>query len=263
MGNTTVPWAPPGSQREFMLRLQDTGSRFDGYLVAQIASNSILTGNLTGTLQADHLLVLEGTTPAAGSNDQGVTFRVTIWFAGGAMQGTVDYDAAGGYLRREVTHGTLTLATKNPDPADTFQGTWRGRYLVRTCELIEWRDCLPTAVGQTADVELTLSQSGSVVTGTLWPDYSAGAQPGYQYVIEVTGEVTGGTLRLSGVSPPYPNNKNETRRLMTFAATRDSIGHLAGTFDWQDDYVGSGPANLGMLYRRTRSGNLYAVIQVR
>jgi hypothetical protein len=31
---------------------------------------------------------------------------------------------------------------------------------------------------------------------------------------------------------------------------------------WQDDYVGQGPANLGQWHRLTRTGDLYAVVQV-
>ena len=197
----------------------------------------------------------------------GATVHTTLWFDGGALQGTVTCDLMPGYNTsrpiHEVSTGPLTTVMRMPGPAASFQGTWHGRYVVQTCELIGWDFCYGDDVGGAPTMELTLSQSGSRVTGTFVPDYSPSQQPGYRYPIEVSGTVAGGTLQLTGVSAPYPNNPDVTRRLLTLSATRDTVGRLSGTLTWQDDFVGSGSANFGQLFRTTRSGTMYIVIQIK
>jgi hypothetical protein len=148
------------------------------------------------------------------------------------------------------------------EPAPTFDGTWRGRYLVQACELVEWDHCYGAEVGETGEIELVLSQSGGLVTGTFDPEYGRGRLPGYIYVIDVAGPATGSVLQLTGTSPDYPLNPNVTRRLLSFSATRDPVGRLTGTLTWQEDFVGSGSANFGVLHRMTRTGDLHAVVQV-
>ena len=264
VGTTSVRWAPAGTLRQFQLRLKHTDGRIDGYLVVTTASNADLTISLTGTLEPDHKVPLEGST-SGGTDDPVGAFQLTVWFSAGVIQGTLDYDMRMRYgPPREASHGTLSTTTKrSSDPLNTFEGTWRGLFLVRTCELVEWDYCYGGYVGETREVELVISQSGDRVTGTFWPTYSDSPSSGYVYLIDVSGQVTGDTLQLTGVSPFYPNNQRTTRRLLMFSATRDAVGRLSGSLTWQEDWVG--PVASGTpdyLHRKTLTGDLHSVVQI-
>lgn len=268
--STTIAWAHRGIQREFRLRLRPVGGRVEGYVVTQSAANDVLTGFVAGNVLPDFRLRLEGSTPEAGANDHhgAVTFRLELWFQSGELRGAVDYEVhrfgpgihytAGA----ERSAGALTSASRVADPSGTFEGTWRGRYLVRSCDAAGWSQCYSPTVGDVYQVELVLTQSGGLVTGTVWPDFSDGSLPQYRYVIEASGNAAGNALTLTGTSERYPTNPNATRRLLAMSVVRDALGRLSGSFTWQEDFVGNGPANLGQLYRTTRSGDLYSVVQL-
>ncbi len=261
--STTLSWIARGTRRQFQLRLAMTDTGLDGYLIAHGAADSELIGSVSGAVGPDHRLVLNGTTPAAGAYDRGVSFQLTLWLRAGGLHGVLRCEVQGGSARPEKTSGTLLGVIRTVDPAGTFDGTWRGRLLVQTCDLLVWDYCYGGAVGETTDIELRLSQAGDLVTGTFWPDHGAGAQPEYTYTIDVSGQVAGNTLQLTGTSPPYPTNPGVTRRLLAFSATRDRVGHLSGSLTWQDDYISRGSENPGQLLRTTRTGDLYDVVQIK
>jgi hypothetical protein len=228
----------------------------------------VQASSLSGTLQG-YILVLEGDSPEAGVTDgrDRVTFRLTAWRTAGGLGGTLEYEVRHGGPVQEVgaekTSGELTTASRSMDPAPTFEGTWRGWYVIQACEVQEWLQCYhPRGVGDTMGLELALVQSASVVTGTLWPDYTPSTPDAYAYRIDVSGVASGDTLDLTGSGGPWPVNRNATRRLLSFRARRDPVGRLSGNFTWQDDWVSTGPANPG-LQRTVRTGELYNVLQLR
>lgn len=268
VSQTSIPWAHRGDQHSYQLRLAVVGDRVEGYIVLASASNDSLAGYVSGALQPDHKLELEGYTPDAGMGGSGFgefTCRLTLWFSAGVFQGTLDYEVLHQTVTdyratHELTKGTLSVALRSPDPASTFEGTWRGWYLIRTCDVLGWTYCGAPGVDEMGGLELVLSQSGGVVTGTLWPNYSSGAVEPYIYRINVSGVASGDVLELSGSGGPWQAMPHATRRLLAFTARRDRLGRLFGNLTWQEEY--SNPAGPAGLYRTVRTGELKGVFQL-
>jgi hypothetical protein len=141
--------------------------------------------------------------------------------------------------------------TTPTNPVPDFHGTWSGFYHVDTCTATFVNDdWCPNALGATAPITLTLTQSGSSVSGTL-------------ALSTVTGNITGtvsssGTLAISGTLSATGGHFTISAWSSTMSAN-----NMTGTFTFTvfEDGVAGSATNGCTLTAVTRSQSVKADLQ--
>jgi hypothetical protein len=129
----------------------------------------------------------------------------------------------------------------------TFDGRWAGTYLIAQCAAVSGPG-ICSGVGEKAPMDLTLTQTGSGVSGTAHlPGLLAGPS------IPVSGTVVNGTLTLTGhVLASSDRFATETVDVIEWGSTLDPDGRIQGTFRYKTDTTwGLGPRHI---IRRSKRG---------
>ena len=129
--------------------------------------------------------------------------------------------------------GQITTATRLAQPPPTpvpptFDGSWRGRFVIRECVPVRWRDCYPEEKLHTYDTTIVLQQSGTTVSGTMRIG---------PYTIPLVGTVSGANVELAGQLTSTVSGGRVVVQVTRWSALRDAVGRLSGTFSYEDTYV--------------------------
>ena len=226
-----------GSSRPFELRLKQSGASVRGVF----NGNQSIT-DVTGTVLNDGTLTLSGADPGASSGGGGVTARVELRFSPeGALQGTVWYEtrplAQNAEFSSTVVLGGDVISAERSDLASfvtDVTGAWTGSFVVRTC-MPRGIYCHPLRDQEVELVEMTLSASGSAITGTCTVGGSAMRIP-------LSGTVSGSTIRLSGeITVPPAGGGPLLLRVSDWAGTIDEFGRMKGSFTYEFAYPSGSP----------------------
>jgi hypothetical protein len=208
-----------GTLVAFTLRLEQAGAVLRGHF----QTDSVLI-DVTGIMDDNGVMSLQGSAPALGSFDYVgaatlTRFRARVDPANG-LAGDLEYrldrtfeSSLGTYT---VYAGDIATAQRTKLPPMTFDGTWRGSFIVRDCT----RSCLPPHVNEISIFTLTLQQSGSSVTGFI--DFG---RP--DAVANVSGHVDGQRLILDA-SPT-----DRSYRIVEWLTERDRYGRMMGAFTYE------------------------------
>lgn len=237
-----------GTTPPFTLRLDQIGGAVSGLF----ATAAFLTP-VSGSVDPTGGLTLTGSIEAASPDDY--TGSVTVRFL--ALRRSVDGGLAGTLLYEmrptHVTSGRILVtheaviesgmqADQSSDPA-TFDGTWRGWFVVRACTPIRWLFCYWREPDSMIDLEATLTEAGGSVTGTMIFDHKTDRP------VTVSGRVTDGELSLEGFGSVATGGGHDVIRLTRWTSRRDALGQMSGRFNCSDEYhieagVDAGHVNL-------------------
>ena len=230
-----------GTDRSFVLALTQSGADVSGVFTSDGA-----VVDVQGRVDADDQLRLEAAPPSVESDGSAFTkFEATLTVSDAELRGTLEFTIgapffgslpSGPYTRggviRSATRGALT-------PVTSYTGAWRGKYIVRTCTPVGWPECHWAEPGERYPFEMTLTQSGNAVAGTVVLSSKA---------IPVQGDVRSSGLTLGGDATTAISGGTNTMRLVNLAARRDAVGRLSGRFRIVDETAGLSPAPMSMDY---------------
>lgn len=222
-----------GQTYPFSLRLVKSGAGYDG--IVTVAGENV---DVTGTIGPDGSLALTGVRRAMFASDyQTEIKRLLLRYEDGRLTGSLEYTVTGtpspwlfGTSRR---FGQILTATRHgrisPVDAAILGGTWTGRLAVRDCSSVGWPACYPHEADELWPIELTFSQAGSGVTGSV--RISGSTQ------IAVAGHASGSTITIHGstTAPNYAFDAVSTLRHSTL--TRDIVGRLKGTIAFDIKWI--------------------------
>jgi hypothetical protein len=243
-------FARVGSSVQLSLRVRQTQARVRALLV--ISGSAV---DLSGEVLKDGTVELTGSSPLASPSNPDFDAAVTVQRLslrldpGAGLVGSVAYRLQAGRENSEFNLATLGGDMMNVSRSDlapfasTFDGTWSGRYVVRSCVPIG-RYCYSLEVDDLGDVELRLMQNGTQVTGTFG-------------TVPVMGEVSGRSLTLSGEQLYPSSGGGRLMRITSWHASIDEFGRMVGTFEYLDAWPADAP-RLGS----TARAELWQVVKV-
>lgn len=169
-------FAVTGSARPFVLRLHQIDRAVSGYFEVPQLSLVVEVG---GEVQDQGQLVIRGAA-AGGEAQSPVDLRRLEVRADGSsgLAGSLEYVLGSTYYRGELLSGVVTLAADIVSASrvasddrltsvTSFDGMWRGRFVVRACTFVGLADCYPHAQNDVLPIELRLTQTGATVAGEL------------------------------------------------------------------------------------------------
>jgi hypothetical protein len=179
-----------------------------------------------------------GTTPAAFPGVVGsyavevmkLRARLDSW-AGGEIQYAMTGVPQGDFFGRHVVGGTIVGARRLAGatvPPQSFQGRWMGEVAIRACSYTGWIACTPHRASQMTFYDLTLTESGQRLSGTMRIGGTS---------IAVEGVANGDVLILTGKSEQIVSGGKSVYTLFDFSARRDKLGFLRGTLRYKDQYL--------------------------
>ena len=208
-GNLSFGDVPVGSSRDASFTITNTGT---GPLTV---SGMSVSGGLASLLSASWT---SGTIAAGGSQTVNLRFQPTT---AGSYSGTLTVNG-------DQTSGTNTLPISATATGVTAQGTWSGRYDVQRCDgtgsnqdyfCSTTRGAFPP--GSSLPIALTLSQSGSSVSGTIAFGQVTGPVSGSidgAGNMNLTGTATNGQINLALTSFSVSLSGSSMTGTMTYSA---------------------------------------------
>jgi hypothetical protein len=243
-------FARVASSIPFTLRILQTGAR-----VRALFTISNYAVELNGDVRKDASLELTGSSPLASPAnpdfDAAVAvqrFSLTLDPMAGLV-GSVLYQLHAGRENAEFNLATLGGDIMNVSRSDlplfasTFDGTWTGRFVVRSCAPIGLY-CYALRIDELDTLELRLTQNGTDVNGMFGN-------------VPVTGRVSGRTLTLTGEHLTPSSGGDSLMRITTWNASIDDFGRMSGTFE----YVYAFPVPAPQLGSNARA-ELWQVVKV-
>ena len=239
-----------GSSVQFSLRVRQTAARVRALLV--IPGFAV---DVAGEVLKDGNLELTGSSPLASPSNPDFDAAVTVQRLSlrldpaAGLVGNVVYRLQAGRENSEFNLATVGGDVMNVRRSDlaifasTFDGTWSGRYVVRSCVPIG-RYCYSLEVDDLGILELRLTQNGTQVTGTFG-------------TVPVVGEVSGRSLTLSGEHLSSSSGGSTLMRITSWHASIDDFGRMSGVFE----YVYAWPASAPQL-GSTATAELWQVVKV-
>lgn len=234
-----------GQTLRFLLRLSQAGTNVVGVLtlgdtVASGVNLDAVNVNVTGTISPTGALTLTGSRPAASPTDANGELQVTKFAVQRDVQrgltGTLEYNARYSLEQNHETTsvswtGDVTTARRVADAGThpgSFAGRWAGNYVVRQCVPVGWTICLPEMANHVYAFDLRLTQSGSMLTGTMRWSFPA---PDNQ--LPVTGRVSADSLVVEGSASGVQSGVDaDVLRLGQWTTTRDDLGRMFGSFQF-------------------------------
>jgi len=239
-----------GQVQPFTLRLTQQGRTVEG--VFWTPSDTI---DVAGEVEDRDTLTLHAVrNPAPADPAAEALTALDATLEGAALSGeiafTVGYRLAPSFppvaYTRSVDVVSASRGTLSP-PA-SFSGTWRGEHVVQSCTPVGWLECYTLVPGTAYPIEVTLSQQGTSVSGAVLLG---------SYTVPVSGTVSSGTVSLTGSLDAPVSGGHVTTRIVSWAATRDAVGRMHGSFQVVEEArLGDLPANT-----MTASSTLSDVIQ--
>jgi hypothetical protein len=231
-------FAQIGRAQDFTVRMQQNGARVRALFTV---SNSAV--ELDGNVLKDGSLELTGSSGFGGDSTRSFESAVDVTrFSvrlepGIGLTGTIAYEMRANQINSEFIQAKLAGEIVNTSRRDlagfaaTVEGTWRGRFVVKSCAPVG-RYCYVYETGELADVELRLTQSGSQVAGTLKMLRD----------IPITGEVSGRTLSLTGETLSDASEEPSLTRITAWNTSIDAFGRMSGTFEYVYAFPASAPS---------------------
>lgn len=215
----------------FALRLEQAGSSVRG----NFQTDSVLI-DVSGNQDESGSVSLEGSAPGLGPYDYVgaaslVKFRARVDPTAGLtgdLEYRLDRTAETPLGPSTVYTGSIAAAQRLATPAPlTFEGTWSGRFIVRSCTAT----CLPPHVDEISVFRLTLEQRGGVVSGVI--ELATSEPP-----IPVSGHVDGNRLILdrSGFDTAF--------RILEWSTQRDPYGRMVGAFSYEQRTASAQSSNV-------------------
>jgi hypothetical protein len=239
-----------GSTQTIMLTLAQTGMEVIGVISGDFYVDVIGKVSEEG-------VTLTGFTPARSSLDHEVEltqFKARHVPISG-MTGTLAFaergKAEGNFYGDWVMTAEIISAVRHGNAlpqALTFQGTWTGDFVIRSCTFVGWIFCSPPE-GSVRPFKLTLTQTPTRAEGSLYlaPDEFA-----------VVGTVSGNSLSLQGSGQSPASGADIKLRLTAWSTTRDVVGRLSGTFTYVREVHWTIPGR--EMYSHTYNAELSSVV---
>lgn len=217
-----------GAVQDFALRLVQQGRSVEG-----VFSSVGTTIDVVGQVEETDVLTLRAVkNPSAGDYETESFTSLDATLHGSALTGRIEYTS--GY-RLSVSYPVMAT-TRTVDvisaqkgvlsPAFSFDGSWRGDYVVISCSTNSGWQCESKDSGESVTTELVFDQAGSTVTGSIRLN---------SYTVPLTGAITDGKLSLAGELDTVISGGHTVYRVVNWTATRDAVGRMQGTFDWIED----------------------------
>ncbi len=242
-----------GASDSFTLRVQQAGAR-----VRALFTLSTYVVELNGDVMKDGSVELTGAAPFASESarDFDVAITITRFSAalapGSRMTGSIGFELRANQTNSEFAVATLAGEIVNTSRTDltlftsTVSGTWRGRFIVRSCvpigPICEWH-----GVDELGSVELQLTQSGTQVTGTakMLGD------------IQITGQTSGRSLTLAGETLTPASGGSSLTRITAWNTSVDDFGRMSGQFEYLFAWPAASP-----VFGSTARAELWQVVKV-
>lgn len=226
-----------GTTRAFGLRLQQNGGHVDGLFITDAS-----VADVSGDVQKDGQLTLKGTDPAMTIQDLSMTVQLELQLtADGVLRGSLVHETTvppqydinvfgplriGGDLVSSVRTDLMSFALG-------IDGTWSGRFAVRSCTPVAPDPyCYPFRDQEVSVARLTLQRAGTTITGTL----TVGAD-----TIPVSGIVSGSAFTMSGETVSLVSGGNSLLRVSGFKGSIDGFGRMTGTLLYESAYPVAAP----------------------
>ena len=240
-----------GQVQPFSLRLRQQGRTVDG--VFATTSDTI---DVAGEVEDRDTLVLHAVPPSTSADpvaDALTAFDATLHGAviAGQIAFTVGYRLAPSFPPVAYTRGgdVVSASRGTLSPQASFNGTWRGEHVVQACTPTGWLECHTLVPGTAYPIEVTLSQQGVGVSGSVLLG---------SYTVPVSGTVSGGTVSLTGSLDAAVSGGHVITRIVSWSATRDAVGRMRGALAFVEE------TRLGALPPQTMAANstLNDVLQI-
>jgi hypothetical protein len=212
------------------LRTTRSGSAVHG--VVTIRGDSI---DVAGTASSAGVLELHGVRKAAIATHAEIEVtKLEFGRDRTRYLGSLEYTVTGGSNDVSIfgqmrAAGRVTGARKLASSVRAgFGGVWRGWIAVRECSTIGWTQCSPVPSNIVHPLELTLTQQGSTVSGTL--RVSGGV------LAQVEGTIDGQSVSLQGETSNPSAAMTEVRVLRPTTLARDALGRLNGTLSFHIEW---------------------------
>lgn len=230
-----------GQTYDFSVRLVGTASGYEGVVLLPGANVDV-----TGTIDASGALLLSGVRPRIYANDferEVEVTRLRLASDGSAVTGDLEYKTRGewnGWFGTESRrNGPIVAATRLADSTSTslddFNGIWSGRVATRDCSSVGWQGCFPLEARELWDFELTVTGTGSRVSGLFRRPTAA----------TVEGNVSGASMILQGAGDSRGSGHTGVTTIRPSTLTRDRVGRMKGSLSiemrwlWNDGRVSS------------------------
>ncbi len=234
-------FAMVGTDRPYGLTLTQSGRDVVGVFTSDGA-----VVDVKGRVVAQGQLQLEAAPPAVETDVSGFTrFQAALTLAGPELSGALEFTIGAPYFG-SLPPGAYTrtgdIRSSSRDglsPVTSYDGSWRGEYIVRTCTPTGWPDCHWAEPAARYPFDMTLAQTGDTVTGTITLTSKT---------IPVTGTVDASGLTLFGAVTTAISGGSETTRIERWTGRRDAVGRLSGQLHVVDETAGLTPAPMSMTF---------------
>lgn len=261
--------AAPTAGQPFALTLRQDGQAVSG----QINLSGWITrvANVTGTIDENGAMTLQGgdSWPANEFCTPAGEWRITGWngrfdarsrtIAGDFVFVTQKSLSSCYYDQSLQVNATAMSMHPGAIPDTTFGGHWQGTYAIRKCTPVGWNICIPNPNVNDVRLDLALTQSGLVVSGTIVGISFSNSTP---LPVNGTASANGSALDLSGSRSEDVSSAIHTIRLTSWTVTVDSIGRLQGTFSYIDEARWTGGPNAGATWSTSYDAELKHVVRV-
>jgi hypothetical protein len=226
-----------GTNRTFALRIRQSGSQVRG-----LFTSVGYTADVAGEILKDGSVALTGFTPAATVKDgsmrvTGLELRVS---SAQSLEGRVAYETTPSLPQSALelptsAAGDIVSVTRTDLQtfAATIDGTWSGRFAIRSCApAVGGQYCYPNQDQEVVNFQLSLTRSGDAVTGT----FTSGSQS-----VPVSGRVSGATVTLSGEVLSPSSGGSSLILLTSWTGQVDEFGRMLGAFQYEFRYPSAAP----------------------
>ena len=226
-----------GTTRTFGLRLQQNGGHVDGLFITGASA-----ADVSGEVQKDGHVTLKGVDQAITSQDISMTAQLELQLTtDGALSGAILHETTSppGYDVNvfgpvRITGDVVsTLRSDLTSFAADIEGTWSGRFVVRSCAPVPSdRYCYPFQEQEVNSVQVTVQRGGSSLTGTM--AIGSGRIP-------LSGTIAGSSFTMSGDTIYPASGGNSLLRVSGFKGSIDGFGRMTGTLVYEEAYPVAAP----------------------
>jgi hypothetical protein len=216
-------YCPNGGFQTMTLRIEENGG------VSALAVSRSVMVPLTGTTREVGELLLAGQriaqTDSMESTQRIRDMRLRV--DNGTLGGTFVLTTAAPTNMTEIAATIKSVESHRPIESDQrFDGAWQGGFRILSCDR---SPCSPLPNGYIETLDLTLSDRGASVDGTL---KLAG-----DWVIPVSGTVDGSRLAVEGSAERTSGAIVTRLKVREWDSRRDRLGVLTGTFEYEWERV--------------------------
>jgi hypothetical protein len=243
-----------GQVYDFSLRAVQNGSQ----VTALLDVTHVARLDLNGAIDAHGDLMLSGSA-VPGSNSAQLTQCALRLVSGAQLVGTLSLDFKAGRYGSSMTAEVFSATNVDPNMPVfgplPFAGHWQGYFSIRSCTFVGWKDCWPEVPTESYAFDLVLNQTDDSVTGQL-------TLSGHPVALNGRVSFDGRTLTLQGEMTRQVSGATEVTWLTGSSITRDTIGHMQGSFSYVFEARWNAGVNSGTTYSTSYVADLVSVVLI-